>query len=47
MQPLSGGRSRPGEYSANATAEHFTADGTLIGAWASQKSFRSKDSSDD
>ena len=27
--------------------EHFTVDGTLIQAWASQKSFRSKDSSDD
>ena len=27
--------------------EHFTVDGTLIHAWASQKSFRSKDGSDD
>src|SRR5271170_5016026 len=27
--------------------EHFTVDGTLIQAWASQKSFRSKDGSDD
>jgi hypothetical protein len=27
--------------------EHFTVDGTLIRAWASQKSFRSKDGSDD
>jgi len=27
--------------------EHFTVDGTLIQAWASQKSFRKKDSSDD
>ncbi len=27
--------------------EHFTVDGTLIQAWASQKSFRAKDSSDD
>ncbi len=27
--------------------EHFTVDGTLIQAWASQKSFRSKDDSDD
>ncbi len=27
--------------------EHFTADGTLIQAWASQKSFRRKDGSDD
>jgi IS5 family transposase len=27
--------------------EHFTVDGTLIQAWASQKSFRSKDCSDD
>jgi hypothetical protein len=27
--------------------EHFTGDGTLIQAWASQKSFRSKDGSDD
>jgi transposase len=27
--------------------EHFTVDGTLIEAWASQKSFRSKDGSDD
>jgi len=27
--------------------EHFTVDGTLIQAWASQKSFRSKDRSDD
>ena len=27
--------------------EHFTIDGTLIQAWASQKSFRSKDGSDD
>ena len=26
--------------------EHFTVDGTLIEAWASQKSFRTKDSSD-
>jgi IS5 family transposase len=26
--------------------DHFTVDGTLIQAWASQKSFRSKDSSD-
>jgi len=27
--------------------EHFTVDGTLIQAWASQKSFRRKDGSDD
>ena len=27
--------------------DHFTVDGTLIQAWASQKSFRSKDGSDD
>ncbi len=27
--------------------EHFTVDGTLIQAWASQKSFRPRDSSDD
>ena len=27
--------------------EHFTVDGTLIQAWASQKSFRAKDGSDD
>ena len=27
--------------------EHFTVDGTLIQAWASQKSFRSKNGSDD
>ena len=27
--------------------EHFTVDGRLIHAWASQKSFRSKDGSDD
>jgi transposase len=27
--------------------EHFTVDGTLIQAWASQKSFRKKDDSDD
>jgi transposase len=27
--------------------EHFTVDGTLIQAWASQKSFQSKDGSDD
>jgi IS5 family transposase len=27
--------------------EHFTVDGTLIQAWASQKSFHSKDGSDD
>jgi transposase len=27
--------------------EHFTVDGTLIQTWASQKSFRSKDGSDD
>jgi len=27
--------------------EHFTVDGTLIQAWASQKSFRSKDGDDD
>ena len=27
--------------------EHFTVDGTLIQAWASQKSFRCKDGSDD
>jgi hypothetical protein len=27
--------------------EHFTVDGTLIQAWASQKSFRPKDGSDD
>jgi hypothetical protein len=27
--------------------EHFTLDGTLIQAWASQKSFRSKDGPDD
>jgi IS5 family transposase len=27
--------------------EHFTVDGTLIQAWASQKSFRSKDGSDE
>ncbi len=29
------------------TDEHFTVDGTLIQAWASQKSFRPKDGSDD
>ncbi len=28
-------------------ALHFRVDGTLIQAWASQKSFRSKDGSDD
>ncbi len=27
--------------------EHFTVDGTLIQAWASQRSFRSRDGSDD
>ena len=27
--------------------EHFTVDGTLIQAWASQKSFRCKDGSDE
>ena len=27
--------------------EHFTVDGTLIQAWASQKSFRAKDGCDD
>ena len=27
--------------------DHFTVDGTLIQAWASQKSFRAKDGSDD
>jgi hypothetical protein len=27
--------------------EHFTVDGTLLQAWASQKSFRAKDGSDD
>ncbi len=27
--------------------EHFTVDGTLIQAWASQKSFRAKEGSDD
>ena len=27
--------------------EHFTVDGTLIQAWASQRSFRSKDGSDE
>src|SRR6187401_3506353 len=27
--------------------EHFSVDGTLIQAWASQKSFRPKDGSDD
>lgn len=27
--------------------EHFTVDGTLIDAWASMKSFRAKDGSDD
>jgi hypothetical protein len=27
--------------------EHFSVDGTLIEAWASQKSFRRKDGSDD
>ena len=27
--------------------EHFTVDGTLIQAWASQKSFRRKDGTDD
>jgi hypothetical protein len=27
--------------------EHFTVDGTLIQSWASQKSFRTKDGSDD
>ena len=27
--------------------DHFTVDGTLIQAWASQKSFRPKDGSDD
>jgi hypothetical protein len=27
--------------------EHITVDGTLIQAWASQKSFRSRDGSDD
>jgi hypothetical protein len=27
--------------------EHFSVDGTLIEAWASQKSFRPKDGSDD
>ena len=27
--------------------DHFTVDGTLIQAWASQKSFRRKDGSDD
>jgi hypothetical protein len=29
------------------SGEHFTVDGTLIEAWASQKSFRRKDGSDD
>ena len=29
------------------TDEHFTVDGTLMQAWASQKSFRPKDGSDD
>lgn len=29
------------------SSEHFTVDGTLIEAWASQKSFRRKDGSDD
>ena len=29
------------------SGEHFTVDGTLIYAWASQKSFRPKDGSDD
>lgn len=29
------------------SSEHFTVDGTLIGAWASLKSFRAKDGSDE
>jgi IS5 family transposase len=29
------------------SSEHFTVDGTLIGAWASMKSFRAKDGSDE
>ena len=29
------------------SSEHFSVDGTLIQAWASQKSFRPKDGSND
>lgn len=41
MTPSSSGRGCP------PSDEHFTVDGTLIQAWASQKSFRSRDGSDD
>jgi transposase len=44
-QQFFAGGERAGE--AFMSDEHFTVDGTLIQAWASQKSFRKKDGSDD
>ena len=35
------------EAKAHLSDEHFTVDGTLIEAWASQKSFQKKDGGDD
>jgi len=36
-----------GEAKVHLSDEHFTVDGTLIEAWASQKSFQKKDGGDD
>jgi transposase len=36
-----------GQVKPHLSDEHFTVDGTLIEAWASQKSFQKKDGSDD
>lgn len=36
-----------GQVKPHLSNEHFTVDGTLIEAWASQKSFQKKDGSDD
>lgn len=36
-----------GQVKTHLSDEHFTVDGTLIEAWASQKSFQKKDGSDD
>ena len=50
--PSGGGRllrrgHAPGRARGLLSKEHFSVDGTLIQAWASQKSFRPKDGSDD
>ena len=40
-------RARAGPRAGLLSSEHFSVDGTLIEAWASQKSFRRKDHPDD